>query len=316
MRIVFLGTGDFGVPALRRLREAGHELLAAISQPDRPARRGLKTAPTPIHTAADELGIRHIQAEDVNALSGEALFGDADIGVVVAFGQKIGPEILRALRRGCVNIHASLLPAYRGAAPFQWAILNGETTTGVTVFQLNDRWDAGDIWATSETAIGETETASELHDRLAIVGAATIIDALTAIERGDSPRPQDPARASRAPKLSRADSAIDWTQPARIIVRRILGLWSWPTAVCEYVSQTARAERLQLARAKLIDDETPQTDRCPAGTVREDMTVQAGVGVLQILEVKPAGGKLMPFDAFTNGRHTVPGDFFRTIECT
>ncbi|HMQ16122.1 MAG TPA: methionyl-tRNA formyltransferase, partial [Phycisphaerae bacterium] len=172
MRIVFLGTGEFGAGTLRALRLAGHEVRCVISQPDRPAGRGQVLRPTPIRALAVELGMRHVQAPDVNALDLRDVLADAELGVVVAFGQKIGPRLLAALPRGCVNLHASLLPRFRGAAPYQWAILAGEKVTGVTVFQIDQRWDAGAIWTQAETPIGETETADELHDRLAQLGAA------------------------------------------------------------------------------------------------------------------------------------------------
>jgi len=315
MRIVFLGTGDFGCPALRALVAAGHEVVAAISQPDRPAGRGRTVRPTHIHALADELGIRHIQAEDVNALDiGDVLAG-AEMGVVVAFGQKIGKTLLDALPRGCVNIHGSLLPKYRGAAPFQWAVINGDETTGVTVFQLDERWDAGPIWGRRELVIGETETAAELHDRLAELGAGLIADTLGAIERGEAqPETQDKSQATRAPKLSRADSKIDFSRPAFEVVRRINGLWSWPVATCVYSSPNRKRERLQLARAQVADaDQSPSEEFSP-GAFRSDGTVQAGRGCVRLLEVKPAGGKLMPFDAFARGRQVCPPDRLMPIE--
>lgn len=307
MRIVFLGTGDFAVPALRAPVAAGHDVVAAISQPDRPAGRGRTVRPTPIHTVADQLGIRHIQAEDVNALDLHGALGEAEIGVVAAFGQKIGSALVEALPRGCVNIHGSLLPKYRGAAPFQWAVINGDEITGVTVFQVDERWDAGPIWGRRELHIGETETAAELHDRLAQLGAELIVDTLGLIERGESrPEAQDAAQATRAPKLSRQDSQIDWSQPAFNVVRRINGLWSWPVATCVFAGPGGKQERLQLARAQVADRQAEPTAELPPGAFREDRTVQAGQGCVRLLEVKPAGGKLMPFKAFARGRQVRP----------
>src|SRR5690606_4548057 len=143
MRIVFLGTGSFGCPALRALRDAGHEIVAAISQPDRPAGRGRQVRPSHVHALADELGVPHVQTADVNALSPQEVAAGAELAFVAAFGQKIGPAWLTAFEHGMINAHASLLPKYRGAAPFQWAIINGERETGVTIFRLDERWDAG-----------------------------------------------------------------------------------------------------------------------------------------------------------------------------
>lgn len=309
MKIIFLGTGDFAVPALRALREAGHDIYAAISQPDRPAGRGRTVKPTPVRAAADELSLRHVQAEDVNLPEFAALCQGAEIGVVAAFGQKIGPRVLDALPRGCVNIHGSLLPKYRGAAPYQWAIINGDQTTGVTVFQLNERWDAGAIWSTRETPIGETETAAELHDRLALLGAELLVDTLGDIEAGTlSPRPQDAPQASRAPKLSKADGVVDWSQAARQIVRRIHGLWSWPAAACMFASRTGKRERVLLARAEVADTGARPGEAFPPGAFRDDTSVQAGEGRVRLLEVCPSGSRLMPFEAFANGRRVAPPD--------
>ena len=147
MRMLYLGTGEFAVPALRALVAAGHEIVAAISQPDRPAGRGRQVRASFVHAAADDLNVSHIQTDDVNALDLSFHLSAAEMGVVAAFGQKVGPALLAALPRGLVNIHGSLLPHYRGAAPFQWAIINGEHRTGVTIFQLNERWDAGPFGA-------------------------------------------------------------------------------------------------------------------------------------------------------------------------
>ena len=231
MRIVFLGTGDFGAPTLQSIMAAGHAVVAAVSQPDRPAGRGRKLRPTHIHRLADALRIRHIQTEDINEENLADLLGGAELGVVAAFGQKIGNGFLDALPYGCINLHGSLLPKYRGAAPFQWAIINGDETTGVSVFQLDEKWDAGPIWGRRELQIRETETAAELHDRLAQLGADLILDTLSAVEQGRlEPFVQDPALATTAPKLSRRDSVIDWSASAFAITRRINGLWSWPVA--------------------------------------------------------------------------------------
>jgi methionyl-tRNA formyltransferase len=315
MRVAFLGTGEFACPALLALVSAGHAIVTAISQPDRPAGRGRALRPSFVHALADELGIRHIQTEDVNALELPEVLGDAEIGVVAAFGQKIGIALLDRLPRGCVNIHGSLLPKYRGAAPFQWAIINGDEVTGVTVFQLDQRWDGGAVWAERELRIGPTETAAELHDRLAQLGAELIADTLPLIERGEvQPRKQDDARATRAPKLSRADSQVDWSQPAFKVVRRINGLWSWPVATCLFQPDEGKAERLQLARAEMADADGASTAAVPPGVFRDDQTVQAGRGRVRLIEVKPAGGKLMPFAAFARGRQVRPGARLLPIE--
>lgn len=315
MRTVFFGTGEFGVPALRAMVAAGHPVIAAVSQPDRPAGRGLALRPTPVRQAAEALGIPHIQAADVNADDPASLVNDAEIVVVAAFGQKLGPALLRAAPRGCVNLHASLLPRHRGAAPHQWAILRGDLNTGVTIFQLNERWDAGPILGTVQTEIGESETADELHDRLSQLAAPLLVETLAALAAGTiQPRMQNPAEATRAPKLTRADSRIEFNEDARHAAARIHGLWSWPTATSEFVSQSGRRERLQLARCRVLDGQAPPGAGVAAGVFLADGSLQCARGRLRLLEVRPAGGKLMPFASFANGRRLAAGDRLEPID--
>ncbi|MBK8916089.1 MAG: methionyl-tRNA formyltransferase [Phycisphaerales bacterium] len=310
MDIVFFGTGSFGVPALEALLRAGHVVRACVSQPDRPSGRGRQVAATPIHEAALRLGIPHVQTADVNADDPATRAAGAELGLVAAFGQKIGPGLLRAFPRGMINIHGSLLPRFRGAAPYQWAILSGEAETGVTVFQLNERWDAGEIWSTARTPIDPTETADELHDRLAQLGPTALLDALQSMQRGDRPQVQDASQATRAPKLSRADSRLDFSQPAAVVAARIRGLWSWPAATCVYVGASGRRESLQLARA--VAEDAPagaeQRESSPIGAFCADLTVSCGSGRIRLLEVRPAGGRLMAFRDYANGRRVAPGD--------
>ncbi len=312
--MLFLGTGDFGVPALHALRAAGHEIVAAVSQPDRPAGRSRQVQPTPIHAAAAAAGLPHIQAEDVNTQMPGAVLRAAEIGVVVAFGQKLGPGLLASVPRGFVNIHGSLLPRFRGAAPYQWAILSGESVTGVTTFQLDQRWDNGPIWGRRETPIGESETADELHDRLALLGAELIVETLASIARGDAqPQPQLATLASRAPKLSKADSRLDWTLPAAIVCRRIHGLWSWPAAATVLAGKGGRRERVALARARVASALAPPASIPPPGSVLADRTIQTGSGSVELLEVKPEGGRLMSFAEYANGRRLAAGDRFEAL---
>lgn len=307
MRIVFLGTGAFGAPALRALKREGHEVLRAVSQPDRPAGRGRTVEPTPIRAEAEALGVPHVQCPDVNALDAGGLCDAAELGVVVAFGQKLGPALLSRPPRGFVNIHASLLPKYRGAAPIQWAIIQGEKTTGVTVFQLNEQWDAGAVWGRRAVEIGETETAAELHDRLAALGAELIVEVVDAIARGEvQPAPQDAAQATRAPKLTTAQRRIDFSQPADRVVRLVNGLWSWPAATCLYAAGDAEPLRVQRARAAVVDLVQPPCGTFAPGAFCEDGRVQTGRGRVRILEIKPAGRPLMPFESFANARPARP----------
>lgn len=306
MKIAFLGTGDFACPSLTALREAGHDVSVAISQPDRRAGRGLRVRQTAVHALADALGVPHLQTQDVNALPLDTL-ADVESAVVIAFGQKIGPALLRVPQRGFINLHGSLLPSYRGAAPFQWAVINGDRTSGVTVFQLDEHWDSGSIWGRREIEIGETETAAELHDRLATCGAALLVETLSAVERGElEPVPQNAAQATRARKLTRADRVIDFSQEARSVARRINGLWSWPAATCTLEIPSRPCEQIQLARARVQDASAEPNDRFTPGAFRDDLSVQTGRGAIELLEVKPAGGRLIDFAAFRNGRDLRP----------
>jgi len=311
MRVIFFGSGSFGLPVLRWLVASQHEVVAVVTQPDRPAGRGRRMTRTPIGQFADEAGLALLPVEDVNApaVIAELLALQARLGIVVAFGQKIGRAILDGLPAGCINLHASLLPRLRGAAPINWAIIRGEQHTGLTVFQLTDRMDAGDILVQLETAIKPAETAAELHDRLAEMGPAAIEQALRLYQNTDRPlgRPQDERLATRAPKLTKHDGRICFSWPARELANRICGLWPWPGAACTFhAAQPPRREKVILARA-IPCEQTPQ---CPAGTITEQLDVATGQGVLQILELKPTGGRLMPWQDFVNGRHVQPGDRF------
>ena len=301
MRIAFFGAGAFGAPALDAICRAGHEVRRVISQPDRPAGRGRRVQPTPIRVLAQRLDLRHAQVEDVNATDAADLIDGAELAVVVAFGQKLGPALLDTAPAGFINLHASLLPKYRGAAPIQRAILEGESVTGVTIFQLDERWDAGAVWARRETPIEESETAADLHDRLAELGAELMVETLSVIASGTGrAQRQDAALATRAPKLSKAEGWVDFTQPAFPVARRINGLWSWPAAACRFEAG-GRGTRVLLARAKPAGDDAPSSQN-PPGALSPDGLIQTGAGRVRLLEIKPSGGKRMPFDAFARGQ--------------
>ncbi|MGE3180648.1 MAG: methionyl-tRNA formyltransferase [Phycisphaerae bacterium] len=319
MDIIYFGTADFAVPSLRAIVDAGHRVRCVVSQPDRPAGRGKRVQATAMHAAADELGLPHVQADDINAPHHLAMMDGAALGVVAAFGQKIGPAVLKAFPHGCINLHGSLLPKYRGAAPYQWAIIRGERETGVTTFQLNEKWDAGAVWEKASLTIGDTETATELHDRLAALAGDLILSTLQLIEGGDvEPKVQDASLATRAPKLKKADGYLDWSLPARELKNWVNGLWSWPGASADFVSSASgKVDRVQIARADVIEDglragNTEIGARAGGGvapgTFLDDGTLQTGAGRLRILEMKPAGKNLMPFAAFANGRRLQAGD--------
>jgi methionyl-tRNA formyltransferase len=313
MRVIFFGSGEFGIPTFRSLREDGHEIVAVVSQPDRPAGRGRRLQPTPLKAWAQNEDFSVDAPPDVNASDFVARLRslNADLAYVASFGQKIGRDILTMFPVGIINLHGSLLPAYRGAAPVQWAVLRGEAETGVTVFRLVEQMDAGPILAQRRTRIGDDETADDLADRLARIGCDCLRGALErlAADPYDPGDPQDDRAATRAPRLKKSDGFIDFARPAREVARRINGLWSWPGAACDFVSADgARRETVTLARAAPCDE--PPHEAAPPGVLTPRHTVLTADGEIRLLEIKPAGGRLMDWQSFINGRHVRPGDRF------
>jgi methionyl-tRNA formyltransferase len=319
MRVVFFGSGDFGIPTLRALtdpRKGKHQVVAVVTQPDRGSGRGRKTHPTPIKAKALELGLDVIAPEDVNTRDVVSRLGAlrADIGVVVAFGQKVGAEVRGLFRHECVNLHASLLPKYRGAAPYQWAILQGDEKTGVTVFRLVDRMDAGPVFVTRWTEIKVDERAADLHDRLAGVGVDAIEATLERLEAEPDwqPTPQDETAVTKAPKLRKEDGYLRFERPAEELARRVCGLWSWPGARCQFVSlKTGKSENVTIALAR-VGDANPAGEA--PGTIDYRRFVATGSGYLEVLEIQPDGARVMPFPDFVNGRHVAAGDRFASLE--
>jgi len=322
MRIVFCGGGDFGLNSLRWLAGSEHDVVLVVTQPPRPAGRGRKVVRTAISELAETLGLACLETADINTPEHTARIRhlEPDIIVVIALGQKIGPELLRVPHCRTINLHSSLLPKYRGAAPINWAIINGETETGLTVIELNEQWDAGEMLGQARTPIGAEETAGELHDRLAAMGPDLLAEVLENIARGTiTPLPQNHALASRAPKLKKADGAIDWSREAAVLRNQIHGMWPWPGAQCLLLQGGKNTpETILLARARTPDTPDEESVKVrvmpgPAprpGELLDDLTIQCGRSRLQLLEVKPAGGRLMSFADFVNGRRLKPRDRF------
>lgn len=303
LRIIFAGSGEFGLPTLRALLAAGHEMAAVVSQPDRPAGRGRGLSPTPIAAAAESLHLPLLKTADINRETLPA----ADVMVVIAFGQKIAETIVGHPKLGSVNLHASRLPKYRGAAPINWAILRGETVTGNSVIRLAQRMDGGAILAQSTVPIGETETAGELHDRLAGDGALLMTGLLTDLAAGRAIQtPQDESAATLAPKLSRDSAALDFSRPAVELARQIRGLFPWPG--CRVVLRDAAQNELaalRLVRARpAMDEEGP---RWQPGEIMLSGLVSTPDGALEILEVQPDGGKPMSLSDYRRGHRWNPG---------
>ena len=306
MRVVFFGTSEFAVPSLEQLVARGHAVVLCVTQPDRPRGRGLTVEPSPVKEAADRLHLPLAQPERLEAMTVQALPQGVDAGVVAAYGQLIRPAVLAGPTHGILGVHPSLLPKYRGAAPVAWALLNGETETGVTIFRLNDRLDAGEILVQERAAIEPHEDAGTLTQRLALVGAAALLQALELIEQGRVvPVPQRDEEASFAPKLTKAQGRIDWSAPSERIVRLIRGTSPWPGASTEWHGNT-----LKILSASAEQAETEAADR--PGTIVSvkdgTLVVSTGQGRLQITEVQPPGRRRMSVREFLAGHHIEVGD--------
>ena len=297
IRIIFAGSGEFGLPTFDALLSLGHDVVQVVSQPDRPAGRGKQMTPTPIARRAMERGLPLLRTDNINRES----LPDADVMVVIAFGQKIGEAVVHQPRLGSVNLHASRLPRYRGAAPINWAIVRGETTTGNSVIRLAQRMDAGAVLGQSELAIGELETAGELHDRLAVDGASLVPKVLSELASGTEREvQQDESQATLAPKLSREDARLDWTRPADEIARRIRGLYPWPgcrVKLCDAEGGAVGTLRLVRTRA-VADDEGP---RWAPGEVMASGVVHTSRGAVEIVECQPDGKRPMSLADYRRG---------------
>ena len=310
MRVMFFGSGDFGAPALRWLANSSHNVVAVVTQPDRPAGRGKQVQPTPVAERAILEGFELIKCADVNAPATIADLREfkADIGVVIDFGQKLLGDLRGVFPSECINVHGSLLPKCRGAAPIARAILAGETKTGVTVFRLVDRMDAGPILIRRQTMIGPFETAEELHGRLAGVACDALDAGLRLYEAAALPEgeDQDESQATRAPKLSKSEGRLDWGESADLIGRRCRAFWPWPGARCGFVGSDGKPVEVAICSATAA----PVAAAEPPGTVTEVLTVATGEGTLEIHSIQPAGKRVMGWQDFVNGRHVKPGDRF------
>jgi methionyl-tRNA formyltransferase len=306
VRLVFLGTPAFAVPTLERIVEAGHQVLCAVTQPDRPRGRGQHPAPPPVKEAAVRLGIPVYQPERVRHPEAvERLHGLAPQAmVVVGYGQIIPQVVIDIPRLGIVNVHASLLPQYRGAAPVQWAIVNGETRTGVTTMQIDAGLDTGDLLLSAETGIEPAETAVELGARLAVLGADLLVRTLEGLEAGSIvARKQDPAQATHAPLLKKEDGRIDWNLPAEAIHNRVRGFQPWPGAYTAFRGQTLRIWKSRPAAASCLADLA--AGRLAALT---PPVVSCGSGALELIEVQLEGRRRMSAADFANGHRLTEND--------
>ena len=297
MVILFLGTPEFAVPSLEALVQAGHTVKAVYTQPDRPKGRGQQETASPVKQCALRLGLEVRQPLKIRSVVEEIAADQPDMMVVVGYGQIIPQSIIDIPRFGIVNVHGSLLPKYRGAAPIQWAVANGETVTGVTTMLINAGLDTGDMLLKAETAIGSMETAVELGERLAALGADLLIGTVEGLERGTlRPAPQDDAEATYAPILKKEDGQIDWNQPAERIAWRTRGFQPWPGAYTRF-----RGQRLNIWACRAVEGETPAISGRPYSRGHR-LFVACGEGsVLEILELQMEGRKRMSAASFLNG---------------
>jgi methionyl-tRNA formyltransferase len=315
MKIIFLGSGEFGLECLNKLAHSGHFPRFVVTQPSHPAGRGRKPKPTPVAHWANLNSIPFIETENVNTpqMIEEISAYEPDLIVVIAFGQKIGNELIGLSPKGAINVHASLLPKYRGAAPINWAIINGEKQTGISIIALDEKMDAGDILAQAQTNIGPNETAGQLHDRLAKIAAPLLLNTIEQITCGTAVyTPQDHSEATLAPKLKKSDGFLNFDEPAEMLHRKIRGFWPWPGASAMYASKKAgKPLRVTIAMAEVARDSNPAN--LPPGTLDENLNIICNPDALKITKIKPTGSRLMDFKDFVNGRASQPGDMFIKI---
>ena len=297
-----MGTPEFSVPVLDALVEAGHVIAAVYCQPPRPAGRGKKERPTPVHARAIELGldVRHPVSLKGAAEQAEFAALNADAAVVVAYGLILPQAILDAPKYGCLNIHASLLPRWRGAAPIHRAIMSGDSETGVCIMQMEAGLDTGPVLLREATAIGEEETTAQLHDRLSAMGAALVVDALSRLADLTAD-PQPEAGVTYATKIDKSEARIDWSETAEEVDRKIRGLSPFPGAWCEF-----DGERLKLLSSRL------SAGKGTAGEVLDDtLTIACGTGAIEVLTLQRAGKGAQPRDVFLRGMDIPKGTVLR-----
>ena len=303
MKIIFAGTPDFAVPSLQALLDAKYEVCAVYTQPDRPAGRGRHEQFSPVKTLALKYGLPVIQPLTLKSAEDLALLKsyDADLMVVVAYGMILTDDALNTPRLGCINVHGSLLPRWRGAAPIQRSLMAGDDETGVTIMKIVRKLDAGDMLHKEEYEIGATDTASVLHDKLAELGALGLIKVLTEMHTGSViAEPQDESLVTYAEKLTKAEAELDWQQSAQQLALKVRGLNAWPVAQTRYQGNVLRIWQAEAIAGDLGLE--PGT----VSQINKHIDVATGQGILRLHEVQLPGGKRIPAQAFLNA-HSVDG---------
>lgn len=312
MKLIFMGTPDFAAGALKSLIEAGHEIVAVVTQPDKAKGRSKELVPSPVKELALRHGIgvlqpRRIKApEEVERLKGY----EADAFIVAAFGQILSQEILDMPKYGCLNIHASLLPKYRGASPIQHVIIDGEEKTGITIMQMDAGVDTGDMLYRRETVITPQDTYETLHDRLMALGGEAIVEALALLEQGRlTPQKQDASQSCYAPLIDKSMGEIDFSKPAVVIDRLIRGLTPWPSAYTQYGGKQLKLWRAEPVAEAACGGKMPGEILC---VDKDSFTVATGDGALRIWELQLEGKKRMAAHDFLLGVKLKPGQLLGT----
>ena len=304
MKIIFMGTPDFAVGTLRSLAEAGHEITLVVSQPDKPKGRGHAMVPTPVKVVAEELGIPVFQPVKIREAKDVLEKTEADVCVVAAFGQIIPASILHMKKYGCINVHASLLPKYRGAAPIQWAVIDGEKESGVTIMQMDEGLDTGDMLAKAIVPLDEKETGGSLFDKLSEAGGRLCVETLATLEKGEIiPEKQGESPTAYASMLDKKMGNIDWNKSAVVIERLVRGLNPWPSAYTHLDGKTLKIWACDVLPQSASKGESGEI----LEVTKDAIHVQTGDGILVLREIQLAGKARMDAGAFLRGYKVVPG---------
>lgn len=313
MRLLYLGNGPFAIPALRTLAASEHEIARVVARPDRPQGKHQVIEPGPVAGVAKSLHLPLMQPESVNApeVRQQLLSLAADLMIVADFGELLSPETLACTRLGGLNIHGSLLPKYRGAAPIVWAIYHGEKQSGVSIIQMTARLDAGGVLLQKALPIGENQTAGDLERELADLGARLVLEAIDGLTQGSlTPVEQDPSQASKAPRVRKGDGLIDWSRTAQQIHDQVRAFHPWPLAFTSLPGKTGKPLRAQILCTKTLSEQgedNPATPGTVLATGMDGIVVATGRGKMRIEQLRPEGKNTMDAATFLRGHKLIPG---------
>lgn len=313
LRLVMMGTGPFAAPMFEALYGTRHEVVGLVTQPLRPAKGKSAPPPSPLRAVAAAHGTPIFDPESINTDESRARLAEfaADLFVVADYGQILSRETLAVARLGGVNLHGSLLPKYRGAAPINWAVFNGETTAGVSVIHMTPRIDAGPVLAQASTPVGDDETAIELEARLSALGAPLICATIDRLSAGQvEPLPQDASMTTKAPRLKKTDGIVDWSRAAAEIKNQIRALEPWPKTYTAWLRADGPPLRLILGRTEVTAEHAPAEPGTVLTALGDRLEIATGQGGLRLIEVQPAGKRMLPAAEFLRGYRVSPGDRF------